>query len=133
LQQYAEAIPDWDKAIELSPNERQPGLRASRATSRIQAGQLDQAVTEVAELTKSSNWNADQWYNFACVYAIASGKLADQKDEHAKRAVELLQQAVIAGFKDAAHMKQDTDLDPLRDRDDFKKLVAELEKQAELK
>ena len=27
----------------------------------------------------------------------------------------------------AAHMKKDTDLDPLRDRADFKKLVADLE------
>jgi hypothetical protein len=31
------------------------------------------------------------------------------------------------GYKDAAHMKQDTDLDPLRERDDFQKLLAELE------
>ncbi len=29
---------------------------------------------------------------------------------------------------DAAHMKQDTDLDALRDRDDFKALLRELEK-----
>ena len=28
---------------------------------------------------------------------------------------------------DVAHMKKDTDLDPLRQRDDFQKLVAELE------
>jgi hypothetical protein len=26
-----------------------------------------------------------------------------------------------------AHLKKDTDLDPLRERDDFKKLLAELE------
>jgi hypothetical protein len=30
----------------------------------------------------------------------------------------------------AAHMKQDKDLDPLREREDFKKLLAELEKKA---
>ena len=77
----------------------------------------------------SPSWNAGQWYDFACVFAIASGKLADKKDEYAKRAVELLQRAVKAGYKDAAHMKKDTDLDPLRDRDDFKKLLAELEKK----
>ena len=32
-----------------------------------------------------------------------------------------------AGYKDAAQMKKDTDLDPLREREDFKKLQAELE------
>ena len=35
--------------------------------------------------------------------------------------------AVKAGYRDAAHMKKDTDLDPLREREDFKKLLAELE------
>ena len=48
------------------------------------------------------------------------------KDD-ADRAMELLAKAVQAGYKDVAHMKKDTDLDPLRDRDDFKKLIAELE------
>ena len=47
--------------------------------------------------------------------------------------MQWLQKAVQAGYKDAAHMKKDTDLDPLRDRDDFKKLLAELEAKAEKK
>jgi len=32
-----------------------------------------------------------------------------------------------AGYTNAAHIAKDTDLDALRDREDFKKLVAELE------
>jgi hypothetical protein len=39
----------------------------------------------------------------------------------------LLKQAIAAGFNSVAHMKKDPDLDPLRGRDDFKKLVAQLE------
>jgi len=31
------------------------------------------------------------------------------------------------GYKDVAHMKKDTDLGPLRQREDFRKLVAELD------
>ena len=57
---------------------------------------------------------------------MASGKSAGKKQEYADRAMELLQKAVKAGFKYPAHMKQDKDLDALRDREDFKKLVAEL-------
>jgi hypothetical protein len=34
---------------------------------------------------------------------------------------------VSKGYKDVAHMKKDTDLDPLRQREDFQKLIAELE------
>ena len=37
--------------------------------------------------------------------------------------------ACAAGYRDAAHMKRDPDLDPLREREDFKKLIAELEKK----
>jgi hypothetical protein len=45
----------------------------------------------------------------------------------ADEAMALLKQAVAKGYKNAAHMKQDKDLAPLCQRDDFKKLVAELE------
>jgi tetratricopeptide (TPR) repeat protein len=128
LTKPAEAVKDWDRAIELSPLPERPGFRASRATSQIQAGMVAEAAAEAAELTKSSNWNVGQWYDFACVYAIASGKIADKKQEYADRAMELLQHAVQAGYKDAAHMKKDTDLEPLRGRADFKRLLAELEK-----
>jgi hypothetical protein len=46
------------------------------------------------------------------------------------RAVQALRQAAAHGYQDAAHMKKDTDLDPLRGRNDFKALLAELEKGA---
>ena len=47
--------------------------------------------------------------------------------------MELLQKAVKAGYKDVANIVVDTDLDSLRGREDFKKLMAELEKGAEKK
>ena len=40
-----------------------------------------------------------------------------------------MRQAVQNGYKDAAHMKKDTDLDSLRDRADFRTLLAVLEKK----
>ncbi len=45
-------------------------------------------------------------------------------------ALKMLQAAVAKGYKDAAHMKKDKDLDPLRGREDFKKLLAEVEAAA---
>lgn len=130
LQKFVEAVKDHDRAIELSLPAEQAGNRAARASSRVQAGMIAEAVAEVAELTKSSNWNAGQWYDFARVYAIASTKIADKKQEYADRAMELLQHAVKAGYKDAAHLAKDSDLDPLRNREDFKKLLADLTTQA---
>ena len=42
--------------------------------------------------------------------------------------MELLQRAVKEGWKDAAHMAKDKDLDALRTREDFKKLMESLQK-----
>jgi hypothetical protein len=47
--------------------------------------------------------------------------------EEADRAMAWLQKAIAAGYKDAAHMMKDKDLNALRDREDFKKLLADLE------
>jgi hypothetical protein len=69
-------------------------------------------------------------YDLACVCALASAAVKDdakRREQYADRAVALLRQAVAAGWKDAAHMKKDQDLAPLRDREDFQKLLAELE------
>jgi hypothetical protein len=44
--------------------------------------------------------------------------------------VEALRQAVAKGYKDADHLKEDKDLDPLRGRDDFQKPLAEEEAAA---
>jgi serine/threonine protein kinase/Flp pilus assembly protein TadD len=129
LRKYAEAVKDWDRVIELSTKEEQPSYRAARAISRINAGQAAEAVAEVAELSKTTTWNAGQWYAFACVYAVASAKVADKKKEHAERAMQLLHKAVEAGWKNAVHMSKDADLDSLREREDFKKLIRELEKK----
>jgi serine/threonine protein kinase/Flp pilus assembly protein TadD len=55
LKKYAEAVQDWDRAIALSPEPAQPRLCASRAAVRLNAGQVAEAVAEVAELAKLPN------------------------------------------------------------------------------
>jgi serine/threonine protein kinase/tetratricopeptide (TPR) repeat protein len=131
LGRFAEALRDWDRAVELSPMSEQPALRAARALSKVRAGQVAEAVAEVADLTevsKSASSNAGALYDLACMYAVASGKVANKKPEYLDQSMALLQSAVKAGFNNAAHIKQDKDLGALRDRVDFKKLLAELEK-----
>jgi hypothetical protein len=44
--------------------------------------------------------------------------------------VALLQQAIAKGLRDAEQMKKDDDLKALRPREDFKRLLAELEKKS---
>ena len=72
-------------------------------------------------------WTAAAWYNFACVYAVASGRDAARQEEYAARAVDLLHRAVEAGWTNTRHMANDRALDPLRQREDFRKLLADLQ------
>jgi hypothetical protein len=45
---------------------------------------------------------------------------------YADEAVKILRDAVAKGYRDAAHIEKNTSFDPLRARDDFKTLLAEL-------
>jgi hypothetical protein len=80
--------------------------------------------------------DADSLYNSACMRAVCAAVMqatdptaagAAKAQEQADRALAWLQKAVAAGYKDLAHLKKDEDLDPLRSRDDFKKMLAALE------
>jgi hypothetical protein len=57
----------------------------------------------------------------------ADKSFSREGDAEAERAMSWLKQAVAAGDKDLSKIGSDKDLDTLRTRDDFKKLVAELE------
>jgi serine/threonine protein kinase/Tfp pilus assembly protein PilF len=130
LQRHAEAAASWDKAAELALESEHSGLRMSAAASRVRAGQVDAALRETEELAK--NADAASLYDAACVFGLAADRRDETagtlpKEECAKRAIALLRQAVAKGYKDVEHMKMDEDLKALRLRDDFKKLLAELE------
>ena len=133
LKKYTEAVKEWDKAIEFSPEEMLARRRAGRANSRLRAGQVAEAIAEVNELTKAGNCSASQWYDFARIYSVASGKDPAKQQVYADRAMELLRKAVATGYKDVTHMKQDKDLDPLRSRPDFQKLLESLSPPKEKK
>jgi tetratricopeptide (TPR) repeat protein/tRNA A-37 threonylcarbamoyl transferase component Bud32 len=128
LNRHAEALADWDQTVKLAEAKTQPADRAGRALAYIRAGKVDEAVAEVTLLTKAKGWSAVQCYNFACIYSLASAKDAARQQEYGQRAVALLRQAVQAGYKNVALLKKDPDLDPLRQREDFQMLLAELQK-----
>jgi hypothetical protein len=91
-------------------------------------------------VTRQKNLNNVILYNIACVFAISSAaaekdsKLAPAdrmrlKAQYADRAVELLHQAVAKGLQNTSALTTDPDLALLRSREDFQKLVQELEKK----
>jgi serine/threonine protein kinase/tetratricopeptide (TPR) repeat protein len=130
LKRHAEAALAWDKAIELSRDAQQAGLRLQRALSRVRAGQVEAAIQEAKELAK--NANAETLYNAARILALGASRPDESagslsKEECAQHAVALLRQAVAKSYKNAEQMKKDDDLKALRQREDFQDLLAELE------
>jgi serine/threonine protein kinase len=72
---------------------------------------------------------ARYWAVTAAVQAQTPGADATRlAQEDAEKAMDWLRRAVAAGCKDRAQMEKDSDLDFLRGREDFKKLLAELRK-----
>jgi tetratricopeptide (TPR) repeat protein len=60
-------------------------------------------------------------YNIACCEALSG---------NSKEALAYLQKAVNAGFTDVAHIEKDSDLDSLRDLDEYKTIIANLKANA---
>jgi len=56
-------------------------------------------------------------------------KRKEPKERYADRALELLRLAVARGYRNTARMKAEPDLEPLRGREDFRQLLADLEKR----
>ena len=125
---------DWEKVLEFIPNGGPQQSRIQRAIMQLRAGKVDAAVTEIEALITSAvdhsvahPWSLVEWFDVACFYSLASIKAPEQQQEYAVRALVLLSRAVESGFKDAGHIKHDPDLDPLRNRVDFKKLLESID------
>jgi hypothetical protein len=56
---------------------------------------------------------------------LSESKRAQTARSYADQALTRLRVAVAKGFTNAEHLKKDPDLDPLRSRTEFQKLVAE--------
>src|SRR5262249_49859203 len=108
--------------------------------TQVHAGLLEQeAAVRTAGTCRDLGWNAPvDAYDAACFLSqcipivAKHDKLADKQRKEAAQfygdaAMKLLRDAVSKGFKDVQHMKKAPDLDPLRQREDFQKLIAELE------
>jgi serine/threonine protein kinase len=148
LGRHAEALADWDRALELDDGSGRDRLRLDRALTLAYLGRHAQAVAEANALAGKKPLPGPTLYSLACVWAVSagaarresapSGRERDRRaDRYAARAVELLTKALPAGyFRDpskVAALKSDKDLDPLRQRADFRQLLRAVEKKEDPK
>jgi tetratricopeptide (TPR) repeat protein len=131
----ADALADLDRLIPLSVEPYTTRGRYLRALALARLGRHPDVAAEAELLARTAGSDPGLIYNAACAFALAAADADDaRKETAAKRALDLLRQAQRAGFFDApgqvAHLKQDKDIDPIRQRDDFKQFLAGLEKKA---
>jgi hypothetical protein len=128
------------KANPRHPTYRQFYRNHLNVLTAVHAGLLEQEdAVRTAETHRDLGWDAPaDAYNAACSLSLCipiaakHDRLDDKQRKEAAQlygdtAMKLLREAVSKGYKDMTHMKKDADLHPLRQREDFQKLVAELE------
>lgn len=109
----AAAAADFEKVIQIDTVARSSSC-AMYALHFL--GRDDEAEAWMQRIIDSDPDDCGNYYDQACLYSRMG-----RTDE----SVAALETALKKGFCDFAHIEHDDDMDPIRDRDDFKKLVAE--------
>jgi tetratricopeptide (TPR) repeat protein len=145
LGRQEEARHDWDRMIELGEGQSSPNVRAYRAMALAHRGEHARAAAEMDAIFAAGQQIVNAFYNYACAYSLASAAaLSDARlsaperqrlaEQYASHSLDLLQKARTNGFFKTPgyvdYLSKDTDFDPLRSRDDFKKLIRQLKDDA---
>jgi serine/threonine protein kinase/tetratricopeptide (TPR) repeat protein len=129
----SEAVHEFDEALALDEGQQRLAIRLARAGALVRSGDHARASADADAIAGDPQATAHSVYDSACIYALCAATArgdAPQNQRYATRAVRLLQQAIARGYKDVQHLKKDTDLDALRSRADFGKVIADLEHKA---
>jgi tetratricopeptide (TPR) repeat protein/tRNA A-37 threonylcarbamoyl transferase component Bud32 len=136
--ELARGVQDMDRALRLADTPAQRfALSAARGVLLGRQGKHAEAAASVAGGGDKLANSSGELYDLACVYALCSAaalrdaKLAEAQrrqlsGQYAMRAVTALRQAAAKGYRNVEHMKVDSDLDVLRGRDDYRKLLSEM-------
>jgi serine/threonine-protein kinase len=129
----------------LAANPRQPYFRTvfgenrqMMAATLLELGDHAGAAEAAADLARVAFDPAGDAYKAAGFFArcvplaekddkLPEARRKELAQSYADQALAMLRTAVARGYKDLANLKKDSDLDPLRGRDDFRKLLAEVE------
>jgi serine/threonine protein kinase/tetratricopeptide (TPR) repeat protein len=127
--QAAEARKKVDEVRAVLRSRQEADLLLPVGVWMVSDGRVEEAVADAEAVASMWPTDANRLYNAGCVLALASGRMGSvpaQSERYASSAVELVRRAIAAGFRDAALMKEDSDLKALRDRPDFRQLISDL-------
>jgi eukaryotic-like serine/threonine-protein kinase len=119
---HAEAISDWERALELDNGDYRAVLQLGRVLCRAHLnGDHGSALAEVESLAAGADIQTLEELARMCALASSEGA-----DGYGARAVQLLRRAIGKGYRDSLYLTEETDLDPLRRRADFTDLLWDL-------
>jgi serine/threonine protein kinase/tetratricopeptide (TPR) repeat protein len=141
LEEYAKAIEIMEQAAGkgyLKAGTQLLHTRSLRGIALAKRGDHARATEEAEALVRQGDLNPAHVYNVACAFSLASAaadhdtKLSSTdrsrlKARYADRAIDCLRQAIAEGWRNPSVIKKDRDFDPIRAREDFQKLLADLE------
>jgi tetratricopeptide (TPR) repeat protein len=140
LGRYADAASDWSRVITLDDGKNPLPYRVFRARNLVLQGDHAGATAEVAKIVGQARPTAATLYTLASVYALASVAVRDDNNRppadrerlsvhYAAQAVEMLEKVRASGYfkvpANSEKLRTDPEFDPLRLRDDFKKLLSD--------
>jgi tetratricopeptide (TPR) repeat protein len=140
---HEEALADIQRAVRLEDKSAANALHIVRACILARQGKHAEAVAALKSLL-TPEYSSDDQYNAVCLYALAAAAHRDaelQESERRKLSQEYLDQAMsfLDRARKASHfqtlpnrhdVRTNPDLESLRSREDFKKLVTELEEMS---
>jgi tetratricopeptide (TPR) repeat protein len=130
LKRFPQSVADWDRAIELDDGQNAVLLRTKRASTLLNLKDHVRAAADAQAIVESTASTGEELFQAASVFAWCM-RLADddspEVESYADRAIAALRKAAASGLDNAARLESSTDLEPLRSREEFRKLIAELE------
>ncbi len=135
LERFDEAMKDWNRAEEVDDGKNRIAIRVQRAACLARIDPL-QAVAEADEILKGDTITTTMFYTVATVFALSSAHSKDtaESTKYAIQAVVMLHRLHERGYfaapARAELLKNDPDLNALRMRPGFLKLLSALESAA---
>jgi tRNA A-37 threonylcarbamoyl transferase component Bud32 len=138
------ALKDWDRRSQLTAEPLLPLFRVYRAVSLAHRGDHARAVAEVEAMASTPGLPGEALYNLAGTLAVSlavarqdhrlsPGERDTLTERYAKDAVTWLRKSHATGYFQPPgvidQFKNDAAFAPLRDREDFKGFLAELERK----
>ena len=147
LKQNELAIKDYRRSLELSKDESHVNYVNFRPRALAFVGDHKEAAAAAEAIVTGANATGSNFSEMASVYAtcveaadrdttLVDSDRVELAEHYAVRSVELLAQAAKKGYfltlEDVADLRSDDRLRPIQNREDFKKLLSDLEQSIPL-